>query len=311
MSIDVHAHFLPTEYFEVLDRLGGIEQKTGSGRTMWPNGAADLEARFAAMTQAGVERQILSISANAPYFRDEAAGIEGARYANDLYADAVRRHPRRLSAFGTLPLPHVAASLKELARALDGLGMVGITLSTAVFGAPLAGGTFDAIFAELDRRGSILFVHPAGMACGARPLVESRLAMALGAPVEDTACILQFMQADVPLRFPNMRVIFSHLGGTLPFLMHRLEHQSKSFMPGKSPRALARHFYYDTVNGDGGALRLASDAFGSDRLLFGTDYPFWRDEAHAHAASYIRNSGLAPNAIEAIFEGNATKLFGA
>lgn len=311
MRIDVHAHFLPPEYFDVLDRLGGIEQKTASGRTMgWADGAADLEARFAAMAQAGIDRQILSISGNAPYFQRERDGIEGARFANDLYAEAVRAHPARLAAFATLPLPHVDASLAELTRALDELELVGITMSTAVFGTPIAAGSFDPIFAELDRRGGILFVHPSGTACGSPMLVESKLAFPLGAPVEDTTCILQFMQAEFSLRFPNVRVIFAHLGGTLPFLMHRLEHQSKSFMPGKSPRALARRFFYDTVNGSGPALRLAREEFGIDRLLFGTDYPFWRDEAHEHAASYVQNSGLAPADIQAIFEGNAAMLFG-
>jgi 6-methylsalicylate decarboxylase len=312
MRIDVHAHFLPPEYFDVLDRLGGIEQKTASGRTMgWADGASDFEARFAAMAQVGVDRQILSISGNAPYFRAERDGVEGARFANDLYAEAVRAHPAQLAAFATLPLPHIDASLAELARALDELGLIGITLSTAVFGTSIAEPAFDPIYAELDRRGGILFVHPSGTACGSPMLMASRLAFPLGAPLEDTTCILQFMQADFTARFPNVRVIFAHLGGTLPFLMHRLEYQAKSFLPGKSPRALARHFYYDSVNGLGQSLLLACQEFGVDRILFGTDYPFWRGEAHEHAVRYIQYSGLGQPEIDAIFAGNALRLFGA
>lgn len=312
MRIDVHAHYLSNEYLDLLDRLGGIESGTEIGRSVtWPNREADLEARFGVMERAQVDLQILSVSGLAPYYVDEKPAVEGARYANDLYAELMRAHPNRFSAFACLPLPHMDASIAETARAMDELGMLGVTMTTSVLGKDLGDRAFDPLYAELDRRGAVLFIHPAGLACGSPPIAKSGLLWPLGGTAEDTLCAVQMMQSGFTARFPNIKTIMPHLGGTLPFLMHRLDRPLRRFMPDGAPlQEVSKKFWYDSVNGFPGALRLACETYGVDRIVFGTDYPFFKDDAYKGAADYVVQSGLPHVDVEAIFSGNAQGLFG-
>jgi predicted TIM-barrel fold metal-dependent hydrolase len=313
MRIDVHAHYFTKEYLDLLDEMGGVEPTTRPGRrSLWPSPSADLEARFAAMDRASIDVEILSVSGVAPYFMEERKAIAGARLINDTYAELARAYPGRFCAYAALPLPHIDASLAELARAMDTLGAVGATVSTSVFGKGLGDPQFDPLWEELDRRNAVLFVHPAGLACHSPEIRQSDLQWVLGAPVEDALCALQLIQAGIPVRFPKMRVIIPHLGGVLPFIIHRLHELAPRFVEGAqnlSVRDAVRSFWYDTVNGLGSALSLAREVFGAERLVFGTDYPFWRDEAHQWAATYVETSGLPADELEQIFSGNAESLF--
>lgn len=313
MRIDVHAHYFSSEYLELLDRSGGVESTTSPGRRcLWPSPAADVTARFEAMDRAGITLQILSISGVAPYFADRDAAVAGARLANDNYADLVRAHPGRFAAFATLPMPHVDAALSELQRALNDLGAVGVTLSTSILGKSLGDPLFAPVFEELNRRKSVLFVHPAGVACHSPDIMSSGLQWPLGAPFEDTLCAIQLIQAGFQKKYPDLTTILPHLGGTLPMLVHRLDELSRRHVDIElNMYDAVRHFFYDTVNGFPPALRLACDAFGTDRILFGTDYPFWRDDAHQLAMTYVHEIGLSAADTHAIFEGNARSIFAA
>jgi 6-methylsalicylate decarboxylase len=261
------------------------------------------------MEQAQVDLQILSVSGMAPYYEKRDAAVEGARYANDMYAALMREHPKKFSAFATLPLPHVDAALDEMSRAMDELQMPGITLTTSVLGKNLGDRSLDPVYAELDRRGGVLFIHPAGLACGSPQIAASGLLWPLGGTAEDTLCLIQMLQSGFTVRFPNIRTIMPHLGGTLPFLMHRLDRPVRRTLPDQMPlEVAARKFWYDTVNGYGPALRLAAQCYGADRLLFGTDYPFFKDDAYKGAADYVAGSGLSASEIDGVFSGNAKRL---
>jgi aminocarboxymuconate-semialdehyde decarboxylase len=312
MRIDVHAHYFSPEYLAVLAGFGASKDALEPGyRLLHPTRAADFAERFPAMDRAGIAKEILSVSGVAPYFAEEASAVEATRFANDLYAELVREQPDRFAAFGVLPMPHIGPSLAELARALDELDFWGITVTTSILGTSPAHAQFDPIYAELDRRGAVLFLHPAGLACGSPLLKENGLTWPLGAPFEDTMTILEFMQAGFTQKFPNVKMIVPHLGGTLPFLMQRLDHMAQRFMPGKGvPSENARKFWYDTVNGHGPSLHAAIATFGVDRLVFGTDWPFWKGEAHQLAADYLAASGLTPDQLAAIDSGNLRALFG-
>ena len=312
MRIDVHAHLLATEYLDLLDRFGGIEQVGRTIRSMgWHDLAEDLAIRREAMSRAQVDVQVLSISSNAPYFREQHKAVAATRFANDLYASVVRDGGGTFAAFATLPLPHLDAAIAEAGRALDELGMLGVTMNTSVFGVPLADDSFAPLFSELDRRGAVVFVHSAALGCGSQPIREAGLTTGLGAVVEDTLCALQLLHADFPVRFPRLRIIVAHLGGTLPFLVERLAHRSGRFLGDGPPlRDRLRSFWYDTVNGSCGALQLAYQLFGVERLMLGTDYPFLRGEAHQHAVEYVGQSDLPAADVERIYAGNAQAMFG-
>jgi aminocarboxymuconate-semialdehyde decarboxylase len=313
MRIDVHAHLFPTEYLQLLSRLGGAAGPGFISQLGGGSSAAELEARFAMMDRAGVDREILSVSFSVPATTDEPKAVEAARCVNDAYSDLVRRHPTRFSAFATVPLPFVDAAISEIGRALDQLGMVGVATTTEILGVPLADPSFDRFFAQLDRRRAVLFIHPSGSSVHSAPMQD--FTWSIGAPVEDMLCLLQLVKADIPKRFPRLRIISAHLGGCTPFLMERLSHHDvlpESYGPVRPAltEAEAKWFYYDTVNGHPPALRCARDTFGADRLLMGTDVPFNRGDGHQKMVEHVAQAGLPDGEVAAIYSGNALRLFG-
>lgn len=314
MRIDVHAHCFPAPYLDLLDRYGGSAVGTEFSRRFAAGTAKnELDARFRLMERAGVGRQVLSIAPQSPYFAEKERATEAARLANDIFAELVQQHPERFLAFGCLPLPHMDASLAETERCLGKLGMAGMTVSTRVLERSIADPAFDPLFAELDRRGATLFLHPAGVACGSAQVAGAGLTWPLGAPMEDALAIIELMKAGVTVRYPKLRIIASHLGGFLPFLIRRLDHQAAWFLPEKTekPSVLARSFWYDTVNAHPPSLRCAVETLGADRLVLGTDFPYWRDEAYELAVRYIAESGLSAEDVAAIQGGNAASILGA
>jgi len=308
VRIDIHAHYFPLEYLDRLDAYGG-SHVTGLIRRM-KLGSADfsgLEDHFRNMDRSKVDMQVLSVSGQLPYFAKERDAVDAARLGNDIYARIVREFPKRFAAFACAPLPHVQASIEETSRALDDLGMVGVTAGTLVLGKSIADPAFDGFFAELNRRKAVLFIHPTGGSLGS-PLIEStNLVWPVGAPLEDAVCLLQFMQANFPSRFPDIKIILPHLGGFVPFLTARLDQLQDHFLPDSAmaPSAQAKYFWYDTVNGNPAALRCALETLGADHLLLGTDYPFWRDDAFKLCVDYISNAGLPASDVDRILSANA------
>jgi 6-methylsalicylate decarboxylase len=311
VRIDVHAHYFPLEYLDRLDRYGagpvtGLIRKMKLGFA----GSAGIEGHLRNMDASRVDLQILSVSGQLPYFEKEADAVDAARLANDLYAGLVREFPKRFAAFACTPLPHVRAAIDETRRALDDLGMAGVTAGTVVLGRSIADPSFDGWFAELNRRKAALFIHPIGGSLGSKFIEESKLVWPVGAPLEDTVCLLQFMQANFPERFPDLKIIVPHLGGFAPFLSGRLD-QLKDYFLGDSstpPSVQARYFWYDTVNANPASLRLTKELVGTDHLLMGTDYPFWRDGAFKLCVDYVGDAGLPAGEVERIFCGNAEKI---
>jgi aminocarboxymuconate-semialdehyde decarboxylase len=309
MIVDVHAHCFPTEYLDLIERHGSRGAANARNRQAG-NTKEDLEARFGMMDRAGIELQVLSCSPQAPYFEEKAHAREAATLINDLYAELVSVHPRRFKAFAALPLPHVDASLEELQRGLDQLGMVGVTILTTVLDRSLADEAFEPLVAELDRRGTTVFLHPAGASLG-KQVTAFGLQWIIGAPFEDTYAAMHLILSGLTSRYPNIRFIVPHLGGTLPFLASRIDMRAGGDGPAlaASPLALARRLWYDTVSwGNVPALRCACDVLGPDRIVLGTDYPFLSGEIFQQAADYIRQSGLPGEMIDAILSRNVEGL---
>jgi aminocarboxymuconate-semialdehyde decarboxylase len=313
VRIDVHAHYFPLEYLDRLD-LYGAGHVTGLIRRMQlaSKDFSGLQDHLRHMDRSQVDLQVLSVSGQLPYFAKEEDAVDAAKLGNDIYARIVREFPQRFAAFACTPLPHVRASIEETRRALDVLGMVGVTAGTTVLGTSITDLAFDEFFAELNRRSAVLFVHPTGGALGS-PLIEStKLVWPVGAPLEDTICMLQFMQANFPERFPDIKIILPHLGGFAPFLAARFDQLQDHFLPDSAakPSVQAKYFWYDTVNGNPAALRCAMETLGSDHLLLGTDYPFWRDDAFKLCVDYMGAAGLPVSEVERILGGTGQKLLG-
>jgi aminocarboxymuconate-semialdehyde decarboxylase len=316
LRIDVHGHYFPTEYLDMLDSFGGGGTGTAIARNApSPGGSgspAELEARFQMMDRAGVQMMVLSAAPQLPYFENRQNAIAAARFINDAYADIVRRYPDRFAAYAATPLPHVDASIEELGRAIDTLGMAGVTMGTSVLCSSVADPTFDPFWEEMNRRGLILFFHPHGVAA-CTPLVKAyNLTWPIGATIEDTALVAHLIAQKIPSRYPRIRIIVPHLGGEISMLLQRLDNQTGMFLPKGSerPSITARRFWYDTVShAYVPALRCACDAFGTDRIVLGSDYPYEVGDVYQACVDYVGDVGLTAEQVEAIQDRNAQSLF--
>jgi 6-methylsalicylate decarboxylase len=304
--IDVHAHYFDRAYVDLLDSLGADRRIIADARRALSPAADDgIAERLDVMHASGVERQILSMSAVTPYVAAANDALRAARFLNDRHAELRRAHPGQFGFFATLPMPHIDAAHAELARAFDELHAEGVTFTTSVNGRSLADPEFATVFAELDRRAAVVFLHPPGFACESPPIEESGLGWAIGAPVEDAVCALQLVRADFPARYPRLKIIVPHLGGFLPFLRYRLD-RGKSV--DEKPSTQLRKFWYDTANGEPASLRHAVEVYGADRVLFGSDYPYWTGDAYAQAVLYLELAGLSEAQVDGIRSKNARAL---
>ncbi|MFI5634053.1 amidohydrolase family protein [Streptomyces sp. NPDC051664] len=312
LRIDVHAHLWTTEYLDHLERLGKTDTDTQRGIGADAT-EADLDRRFALMDQAGIDLQVLSVAPQSPHLMEEPDAVALAASANESYAELVARFPRRFRAFAALPLPHVDAALREVVHALDDLGAVGIGVTTTVLGRTLADPIFDPLYEELDRRGAVLYVHPAGEGAASPLITGHGMTWMVGAPVEDTVAVMHLILAGIPVRYPRMRILASHLGGALPLLPRRLDDHLAFESPEtpELPSVAVGRLWYDTVSHvHSPALVAAAASFGADRLVLGTDFPYEDGEVFLRAVDYIADSGLAPEEATMILDTNAANLLG-
>jgi len=311
MITDVHAHFQPRVLNTFMGRFG---RDTVVPRLPWTDTAEHLEERMRLMEEARVRMQILS-PGTTHYFEDRADSCEAAQIINDTFATVIEKHPLKLAAYISLPLPHVEASLRELERAARLPGMVGVTFHCSILDKSVAAAEFEPIYEELNRRGSILFLHPCRNGICSPLVNDFQLAECVGTSIEDSLAVLHMIVRRIPQRYPNIRVIVPHLGGMLPMLLERLDNQLPKVHADliEPPSATARRFWYDTVShGSPAALRCACSAFGAERLLPGSDFPFLLfHEQYGRAFTYVETAEVPGLDVERILRGNAESLFGA
>jgi aminocarboxymuconate-semialdehyde decarboxylase len=311
MRIDVHAHYWTEDYVDLLVDLGRAD--AGAVRGIGAGGGAELDARLRLMDRAGVQMQVLSACPQLPYGGDGRKAARTARFVNDQYAGLVQRRRDRFSAFAALPMPHLDESLGEMGRVLDELHLAGVAMNTTVLGRALVDPEYEPIFAELNRRSGVLYLHPAGNSACSPLIANYHLTWMVGAPVEDTISVMHLITHGIPTRYPDIKIINSHLGGALPMLLQRADDQYHWEAPDtpERPSVAARRMWYDTVgHGHVPALRCAIDSLGADRLLLGTDFPYENGDTFVRAVDYIHDPQIDTGAARAILDQNASVLLG-
>jgi aminocarboxymuconate-semialdehyde decarboxylase len=296
MRIDVHGHFLPPpEYVDLMGRLRG----PGVTQDQAIRQQGSIDDRIGMLDEAGVDLQVLSLGSNVPYVEKEADAVAAARIANDAYASIAREHSGRLGAFGSVPLPHVDAAIAEAARCLDELHMFGIALGCSIGERTLDDPAFEPFWAELNRRKTVVFLHPIFRATDSH-IRDYELARIAGACFEDTLAAMRLLLSGVTDRNPDLRIIVPHFGGTLPVIYPRIARRGKA--------DLLRKLYYDTANGYGPALRCACEALGPERLMLGTDFPYIG--SIKQNVDYVLEAGLSEDTQKQILETTASELLG-
>ena len=305
--IDVHHHVLP-DFYIAAQRAAGI---TGSAYRGFPEWTA--EKSLALMEAHGIDTAILSFTSPGIWFGDIAETRDLARKCNDFLADLAHRHSGRFGGFGFLPLPDIDAAVAETARIHDDLGLDGITLLTSVDDRYVGHPDFEPLYAELDRRNAVVFIHPC-YPPGTEAHGWDIPRMLIDYPFETTKVAVNLIFKGVIRRWPNIRFILSHSGGTLPFLAHRIAvfDNMTSFSDNYPEGAMAciRRFWFDTaLSGDALPLAALHAVADPSRILFGSDYPYIsEDKVAAETAGLDGWDGMTAERRLAIDRANAAAL---
>jgi aminocarboxymuconate-semialdehyde decarboxylase len=287
--IDVHSHHYPDSYLDACRRPDSgfthytrndgrliVLQDGGVGLAV-PQPLPPLEHRIEMMDAAEVEIQVLSVSAPNVFRFPESLRIPLTRDLNDEFSSLAGGSGGRLRVFASIPLPAIDAALEELDRALALPHMVGVVVCSNIDGTNLDDERFTPVWEELSRRGTTVFCHPT-VACCTDGLREYAMALAMGFMADTMYAVGRLAYSGTIDRFPGIRWIFTHLGGTIPFVLPRYDNYYRQFPEcsekiDRPPSEIMRDVYYDTVTMHAPALRCALDTVGAERLVFGSDYP--------------------------------------
>ena len=270
--IDIHHHVIPVEY---INAVKGIGIKT-SGGVPFPNWSRNQSLDI--MDQNDIATAITSISSPGVYFGNPSFASDLARRCNEFSAGLVQANPERFGFFATLPLPDAGASVSEAVYTLDTLGADGVVLLASNGDKYLGHPDFNELMEELNRRKAVVFIHP--------NLHSSSAALNLNIPTfyteflfDTTRAITNLIFSGTAERYPEIRWIFAHAGGTVPYIAWRLS--LADFDPNileRAPRgvmAYLKSFYYDTgLSTSPYALRSLLELVPPTQILFGSDFPF-------------------------------------
>lgn len=311
--IDVHHHVVLPEYTAALARSGAADPS----RPLRKN--VTLRETFDSMGELGIAAAILNpLSAAGVHHGSDADARYLTEATNEALARLVSDAPDKLGFFATLPLPDLDGAVRQLEYALDQLHADGVILLSSQNGYYVGDPAFDALYAEMDRRGVIAFVHPAS------PAYVAQLRLKLWAayveyPFETTRVAANLIYNGITSRYPNIKWILAHGGGALPYLSVRLRlmEESDKNTPAfveRVPEGVAPHigsFYVDLAL-VGGAAPIAAIAKTVDpsHILYGSDWPYLhREFVRDQLAEIVNLPEFSGDLFSSIERGSAAELF--
>src|SRR5271157_138161 len=306
--IDVHHHIMPSEYVKAL-AAEGVTSALGVRFPEW-----SLEETLEVMNRNGIRTAVTSFTSPAALVGDAKFSRKLARRCNEIAAKLVHDHPERFGAFAVLPgLDDAQGALTEIEYALGTLKLDGIGLLTNYKGTYLGHSAFEAVYKDLNRRKAVIHVHP-GDPPGKNPFPCS--ASLLEAPFETTRAITNLIYGGTLERYPDIRFIWSHGGGTIPYLATRIAEGAWRWQGAaeNAPKGFyyyLKRLYYDTA-GAASPYNLPSlHALADTRhILFGTDYPFATTPMIAAKVEAIaRFTGFTAEEKRSVEEKSALALF--
>ncbi len=271
--IDVHHHYVPPVQAAAIVKHGGKPPQ-------WT-----LQSSFADMEKAGVGTAVLSLVPAGVWFGDVEEGRTLARACNEYGAQLKRDYPGRFGLFAAVPLPDAEGSLREIEYALDVLKADGIGLFTSYGEKYLGDPAFVPVFEELSRRRAVVYTHPLNPAC-CTTLADGVGPSSIEFATDTTRTIasLIFGKGGTAFRCPDVRFIWSHSGGTLPFLIGRFIREQvvrKDPRMPNGPEAIIRKYFYEIAQGnEPGQFAALLKIVPVSQLMFGSDFPY-REAAEA------------------------------
>jgi predicted TIM-barrel fold metal-dependent hydrolase len=262
------------------------------------------------MDGSGVSTVITSIAPAGDVLSDPSTAVRLSRECNEYAARLVVDHPGRFGMFAMIPLPNIDATLHEIEYAFDTLKADGIAMYTSYGDKWLGDPMFTPVLEELDRRKAVVYTHPTSANC-CRNLVADVPDTAIEFGTDTTRAIARMVFGGAARRYPNIRIIFSHAGGTMPFLIERFTNLAKS---GRFVQQLpqgflgeARKFYYDTAQSSNpAAMSALTKVIPVSQIVFGTDFPFRTAAQHVMG---LKECGMfSPQDLEGIDRENLVRL---
>lgn len=325
--IDVHTHMFTLKWLERLKREGGDyniqtrpdgQQEVFRGQTpvvIPQKGHFDWDLRIRHMNEAGIDLSITSLTCPNVYWGSEATSCQAATEANDNFAQAQTAHPDRIRWFASLPWEYPAQALAELARcmALGPSAPAGIMVLANISGRSLTDPLFAPVWAEIDRLALPVLVHPTDPP-GAHLMDMGKfdLSWSVGFMFDTTLAITRMIFEGFFDQYPNLKIIASHGGGTLPYLVGRFEKGDEVEIASRrqmkrKPTDYLRHIHYDCITYNQGALDYLISVVGAERVMFGTDWPH---QVHDTRGSFAHTARLPGDQGRAVRGANALRVFG-
>jgi len=298
--IDVHHHHTPPPYLAAIT----AQNIPGPVRDWTP------EKSIADMDKAGVATAMTSITTPAMRFLDDAGARKVARECNDYTAKLVADSKGRFGMFAVMPMPYVEGTLREIAYALDTLKADGIALLTSYGDKWLGDAAFTPVMEELNRRSAIVYTHPTTANCCGN-LIPDVPESIIEWGTDTTRTIASLVFSGAAARFRDVKLIFSHGGGTLPFLTERFVRlpQINKSLAARVPNGVEaelKRFYYDTAQAAHPyALASLTRLIPVSQIVFGTDYPYRTAIDHVKG---LTDYGFSAGDLQAIDRDNAVRL---
>jgi len=323
--IDVHTHAFTPKFMEVLKAKGGIYnlQTRPDGQieifrhdtpvAIPQKGHFDYAVRLKVMDEAGIDVSVVSLTCPNVYWGGAETSAAVARESNDSMAAAQKRWPDRIRWFASLPFEYPGLAVEELKRACDG-GAAGVMVLANIAGKSLTDPHFAPIWEEIDRRRLPVLVHPTDLpGIDQMDMKKYDLSWSVGFMADTTLAFARMIFDGFLDLYPNLKLIASHGGGTLPYLVGRFDKGDEVEIPSRRrlkarPSAYLKRIWYDCITYDPRSLHFLISIVGSDRVLFGTDWPH---QVHDIRGSLAHTAALAPEACHAIREGNWRRMIGA
>jgi aminocarboxymuconate-semialdehyde decarboxylase len=318
-AIDAHTHFVPStmpsasgrnSQWPSIEVTGDTAAVTVGGKLfrIIDSRSWSVTRRLDDMGEDGIDMQIVSPMPEllSHWFPAEEADAF-ADHVNQAIAELCAGHPRHFVGIGMVPVQDPALAARRLER-VRSLGLHGVEIGTHINSIPLGDASLNEFYAAAEEADLALLVHPLHPAGLERIGGHAVLAAVAAFPLETALAATSLLTHGVTERFPRLRILLSHGGGALPWILPRLDRTrvldpSLQHLFARAPGEMARRFYYDTVLYDDAALRFLANAVGTDNIVVGSDYPF--SIRQPRPADFARRAlGLS----EEVFSANASRF---
>jgi aminocarboxymuconate-semialdehyde decarboxylase len=322
MIIDVHNHYYPPEFIAAIrkgpSRYTVEEDDDGNPVLVSPGdrnfvvpGHRDIAWRETVIAEAGVDMQAITLTAPGTTMEEPKQAAYLASLVNDCLTTIRSERPTHFTSLATLPLNDPAAAVKEFDRAMAA-GFPGVMVYASVNGVPLHDARFTPLWERANDVAAVVHIHP-NFPAGVEAMQDYWLMPLVGFMFDTTLAAAGLVFAGIPHRFPRINWILGHLGGAIPYLAERLDRGFEAYPEcrvhiDRHPSEYLKRFYYDTVNFDPRALRLAVEFAGAGQLLAGSDYPHLISSM-AKMKESISAMPIAAAEKAMILGGNAARLY--